>query len=159
MMTIEERNRRMGYGTSPGHDYKQPIESYVKRHRDKLVAKGNTERLEQSRDLESRIEAFATKNKMTADDARVLLSKAHEYETWPRGEKAVNDMWPATHAAVVKKFGGEQAAKSAIERSIAFLAAAGTDVPHLAQSLEQTGFASDQQVIEIGAKYGEAKKT
>jgi hypothetical protein len=157
MMTIEERNKRMGYGTSPGHDYKQPIESYVGRHRANLVAKGNTERLEQARDLSAKIEAVATKKKMTADDARVFLSNAFEYETRPRGEKAVNARWADTHAALVKKFGGEEGARSAIERSKAFLREVEADVPHLAQTLDQTGFASDLQTIEIGAKYGIAE--
>jgi hypothetical protein len=157
MMTIEERNRRMGYGTSPGHDYKQPIESYVGRHRAALVARGNTERLEQARDLSAKIEAVATKKKMTADDARVFLSNAHEYEVWPRGEKAVNDSWPATHEALVKKFGGEEGARSAIERAKAFMKEVATEVPHLAQTLDQTGFASDLRTLEIGAKYGVAE--
>lgn len=159
MMTTEERNKRMGYGTSPGHDYKQPIESYVTRHRASLVAKGNSERLEQARDLGSKIEAFATKKKMTADDARVLMSNAYEYEVRPRSSKAVNDRWADTYAALVKECGGQEAANSAIERSKSFLGEAGTDVPHLAQTLDQTGFASDLQTIKIGAKYGEAKKT
>jgi hypothetical protein len=158
MMTIEERNKRMGYGSSPGHDYKQPIESYVSRHRAYLTAKGNAERLEQSRDLSAKLEAVATKKKLTADDARVLLTNAHEYELRPRSEKAVNDRWPDTHAALVKKFGGEESARSAIERSKVFFHELGTDVPHLAQTLDHTGFGSDLQMIEIGAKYGEAKK-